>query len=373
MTALYYIANMRFPTERAHGIQVAKMCEAFAQRHGTDTEKINVTLLVPDRKTMEEDPFVYYGIERIFTIERIPVPDIVRFGKLGFLIESFLFALRATRRALQERDAIIYTREELPLLLMSPRRAFYEVHQLRRSFIFTHSIKKAKGVISITQGLKDALVRTGVPKERILVAHDGYDAKQFGVLVTKTEARARLSLSPDKRIAVYIGGFEEWKGVETLCKASEFLRSDNIQIAVIGGTAKEKETYERKYPLVTFLGARPYADLPRNQQIADVLVIPNSGQERISREFTSPLKLFAHMASGVPIVASKLPSLTEVLSERNAYIVEPDDPKALADAIKETLRSPQASTARARQAKEDARTYTWSNRAGNVLAYIYGN
>ena len=370
MTALYYMANMRFPTERAHGIQVAKMCEAFA-RSGA-----NVTLLVPDRKTIQDDPFTYYGLERNFTIEKIPVPDIVRFGTVGFLVESFLFALRATRRALQEKDAIIYTREELPLLLLPAYRAFYEAHQLRRSSFFLLGIKRAKGIISITQGLKDALVRIGVPEGRIFVAHDGYDERQFSLSVTRAEARGRLSLPLDGKIAMYIGGFEVWKGVDTLCKSAEFLKKENVKVVVIGGTAEEKEKYSRMYPLVTFLGARPYTELAVNQQAADILVVPNSANTDLGSKFTSPLKLFAHMASGVALVVADTPSLKEVVDPTQIIKFTPDNPESLAYAIRKALSSEWLASWISKEAgevKKRAKEFTWDERAKNVLAYMYDN
>src|SRR5262249_13241169 len=70
---------------------------------------------------------------------------------------------------------------------------------------------------------------------------------------------------------------------------------------------------------------------PRWLAAAAVLVLPNSRAEPISARYTSPLKLFEYMAAGRPIVASDLPSLREVLTGgRNAVLVPPDDPGALA-------------------------------------------
>ncbi len=386
---IFYIANIRFPTERAHGIQVAHMCSSFtSQMRGlTQThtqidadEDLGVTLLVPDRKTIDTDPFAYYGIERNFRIEKISVPDIVRFGRIGFLIESLSFAYQAAKyikkicvhlRLYPRSSAVlVYTREELPLLFLPRESTFYEAHQLRRSYFFKQIIRRAKGIVAITQGLKNALVKMGIPAEKILVAHDGYDEKAFAVHVDKQEARKRLALPADKKIALYIGGLEAWKGAETLCKAAAFLAKDDILVAIIGGTGEEIKGFQMKYAAVRFLGAHPYRELPVNQQAADVLVIPNSGRERISREFTSPLKLFAHMASGAPIVASRLPSLCEVLSDETAELVLPDDPQALAEGIRTALRDRAASAQKAKKAAEIVVEYSWDKRAQHVLAYI---
>ena len=407
MKKLFYIANIRVPTERAHGIQVAHMCSSFASqiRRGCgadltriDAERDNVvTLLVSDRKTIDADPFEYYGVERNFRIEKISVPDSVRFGKIGFFIEALVFAYRAAGRVKKSlilnpsslknsppaRDgsapfikgelregAIIYTREELPLLFLPKESAFYEAHQLRRSFFFRRIIRRAKGIIAITHGLKDALVESGIPAEKILVAHDGYDSNtnyEQDTKVRKEETRRRLGLPQSAKIAMYIGGLEAWKGAETLCKAATYLTKDNILVALIGGADEEVKELKQKYPNVLFLGAHPYRELPANQQAADVLVIPNSGSEQISREFTSPLKLFAHMASGVPIVASRIPSLCEILSEETAEFVVPDEPQALAEGIRAALKDPAESAQKARKAAESALAHSWEKRAENVL------
>lgn len=378
---LFYIANIRFPTERAHGIQVAHMCSAFARRHGTgtersqhgtDAEKMVVTLLVPDRKTIDEDPYAYYGVERNFTVEKIPVPDIVQFGKAGFLVESLIFAYRAARRAQRARETVIYTREELPLLFLPRGRAFYEAHQLRRSPFFKWLIRRARGVIAITKGLRAALVASGISEGRILVAHDGYDEKQFAVRISKEEARKGLGLPIDTKIAMYIGGLELWKGAETLCKAAVSLEQSGILVAIIGGTKEEINNLQRQYPIVRFLGARPYRELAANQQAADILVVPNSGEYETSKSFTSPLKLFAHMASGIAFCAARTPATEEVVMWEQAFPFTPDDPTDLARVVQKALSSPFLADrlSKAAAAEKRARDFTWDKRAGHVLAYM---
>jgi glycosyltransferase involved in cell wall biosynthesis len=265
---------------------------------------------------------------------------------------------------------LVYTREELPLLFLPRRiRSFYEAHQLRGSFFLRLLIKKATGIIAISQGLKDAFVRGGFPPERILVAHDGYDEKAFAERIDKQAARKKLSLPPDKKIAMYIGGLEEWKGAETLCRAASFLAETGILVAIIGGTDAEIQRFRQKYPAVLFLGRRPYQELPFIQQAADALVVPNSGRERISREFTSPLKLFAHMASGIPLVVSDVPAIREVLSDNEAEFFTPDDAQSLAHALRRALAG--SGGVKAEAALKKSILYTWDKRAQSVLAYIH--
>lgn len=375
---LFYLANIRFPTERAHGVQVAHMCEALGKtridaeqtRMNAETS-LDVTLVVPDRKTMAGDLFDYYGIRKTFTIEKVPVIDWVRFGRLGFLIESLSYALCATTRVRQVPDALVYSRELLPLLFLfgSGHRTIFEGHTAYRNRLERYVLSRCARIVAISEGLKKYYTdELGIPDDRIMVAPDGVDLDRFSVSVTKEEARLRLGLPIEAKIAMYIGGLESWKGVETLFMASDKLQEEGIAVVVIGGTpASLLREYGEKYKKVTFLGELPYRDLPINQRAADVLVIPNSQKEDISRLYTSPLKLFAHMASGVPIVASDLPSIREILTENSAVLVPPDDPQALTMAICKLAYDHEIGKSFSIQASENVEAYTWEVRARKMV------
>ena len=122
---LIYIANIRLPTEKAHGIQIMKMCEAFAEKG------IDVELLVPARRNdLIDDPFEFYGVKRIFRIKKLPCLDILRFdfAKAGFLISTFTFLSAAKiYLAFRNYDAL-YARERLVGLLFT--NYILEVHAL---------------------------------------------------------------------------------------------------------------------------------------------------------------------------------------------------------------------------------------------------
>ena len=65
MTKLAYVANVRMPTEKAHGYQVAKMCEVFAFH-------AEVKLVVPTRRgEIKNDLFEYYNLQKNFKVEKV--------------------------------------------------------------------------------------------------------------------------------------------------------------------------------------------------------------------------------------------------------------------------------------------------------------
>jgi len=88
----------------------------------------------------------------------------------------------------------------------------------------------------------------------------------------------------------------------------------------------------------------------------------------MSRYFTSPLKLFDYMAAGVPIVASDLPALREVLTdEENALLVPPGEPDGLARAIERLLGDPALADCLRGRAFADVAAYTWDRRAERII------
>src|SRR3989344_8661412 len=80
-----YIANVRFPTIKAHGIQIAKMCEALV------ANGVELILVVP-RKGVWADPFKFYGLGQHFAVKRLWTLNLVPSTRLGFLLSAVTFA-----------------------------------------------------------------------------------------------------------------------------------------------------------------------------------------------------------------------------------------------------------------------------------------
>ena len=82
------------------------------------------------------------------------------------------------------------------------------------------------------------------------------------------------------------------------------------------------------------------------------------------------MKLFEYMASGVPTIASDVPSLREILNEKNSFLVSPNNPVALAEGVRRILSSPRDADTRARTALVDVESYTWDKRAEGMLNFL---
>ena len=96
---IYYVANARMPTEKAHGIQIAKMCEALTEA-GAEVE-----LIVPRRGHADASVQDFYGLRAAIPTVYLWTPDWYGWGRLGFLVSSLVFMCgyaRYLRRKLRE-------------------------------------------------------------------------------------------------------------------------------------------------------------------------------------------------------------------------------------------------------------------------------
>ncbi len=367
-----YIANVRLPTEKAHGIQIMKMCEALT------ISGAEVELLVPNRRnSISTDPFLYYNVECLFSIKTLPTLDLVKYGYWGFHIQSFTFALSVFLKILVSKNGvneIIYSRDELPLFLLSflKKKIVWEVHMGNLNIFIRRLIRQKVYIIAITNALKDFYLSHGTDAHMVHVAPDGVDLDQFSVTITKEEARRHLGLPDQERLVLYTGHLYEWKGVDILAEAAKYL-DQSVKVVFVGGTEKHVVSFRERYKHlknVMIIGQRPYEQIPLYLKAADLLVLPNSAKEDISRLYTSPMKLFEYMASGTPIVVSDLPSLREVLDSFMAFFFSPDNPRSLAQTIKSVLGSSQEARLKSDKARLKSGEYAWDKRAGKILEFI---
>ncbi|MBI2065070.1 MAG: glycosyltransferase family 4 protein [Candidatus Yanofskybacteria bacterium] len=369
---LLYIANLRLPTEKAYGIQIVKMCEAFA------LQGYDVVLAHPFRSNdIGDNVFSYYSVRRNFEVKRIWAPDFYfsgRFDKIAVNIKGIISALILCFYAITHKTDVIYSRDEWPLYFLSflKNNLFFEAHRFSglRSVFYKRFLRKKIKIVTISKNIKNRFLDAGFKDTDVLVAHDGVDLDSFDVGISKEGARNMVGLPQDARIVMYTGHLFPWKGADILGQAAKLVPESTF--VFVGGTSVDIENFRNKFGQVKnilILGHKPYKDVPFFLKAADILVLPNSAKEKIS-VYTSPLKLFEYMASGRTIVASNLPSIREVLSENNSVLVEPDNPEELVREIRSIFSDPSLKNGLAKKAFEDVKNYTWERRAEKIREFI---
>ena len=150
----------------------------------------------------------------------------------------------------------------------------------------------------------------------------------------------RRDLPPGGVLALYVGNLEHYQGVDMLLEAIALVESRELKFVAIGGTPESVAAYRARAAAlglgeqqVALIGARPLAQLGAFLEQADVLISP-----RLLGNNT-PMKLYSYLAAGKPVLATRIRSHTQVLSDDDALLVEPTAPE-LARGLEALLRSP---------------------------------
>jgi len=381
-----YFADVRFPLERANGIQTMETCYALAERgHPVDL------IVRPDTHSPARDPFAYYGLQANsrLHIEAAPVAGPSTARRLGYLAFSIGRSLGRSRAdVLMTRDlGVASALLQLPPGLRPP--LVYESHgyapdvaaalpdlvatATRPSPLKSHRLarrearvwQRADGYVTITSALRAELEHRFGTRSKAAVVPDGV-RPPGGSLDPGNRERAR--------VVAYAGHLYAWKGVDLLLEAIS--RIPDARGLIIGGHPQEPDLARTRLVAeqlgiagrVTFTGLVEPSRVPELLMPADVLVLPNPASA-ISTRYTSPLKLFEYMAAGRPIVASDLPSIREIVRDNlNALLVPPGDVTAMAHAIERLLADPSLADRLAHAARQEVPQYSWQRRAEQLEA-----
>jgi len=380
---ILYLTDIRFPIERANGMQTMETAHALARR-GHDV-RLGVR---PDPLRPVRDPFRFYDLapDARLSIERAPIGGPFWLRRLQFLGWS------AWRSSIVRGVDLIFTRDlgvaDVIRRLPFRQPLVYESHGYAPVFAETldelvsgatsapqRKVRRltdreravwqaADGYVATTQVLADELVARFGRRPRVAVLSNG---------VRLPVRSAGVDTPSDGQLVAYAGHLYPWKGVDVFVRALGHL--PHVRGLVIGGSAGDADMVRVQAlaessglgSRLTLAGFVPKAEVPRRLASASVFVLPTL--DTPSARYTSPLKMFEYMAMGRPIVATDLPPVREVLTDGvNARLVPPGDATALADAIDALLRDPAHGARLADRARTDVQQFSWDRRAERLEA-----
>ena len=370
---ILYLSTARMPTEKAHGLQMVKTLEALGNR-------AEVTFFYPSRKNIfEKSIFDFYNLDKKFNVRELLNPFIFLEKKVESvyfsLLRAYLWCALTVIGVFKKNDAVL-TREIVVAYVLSlfGKKVIFEDHEPKRSFrwLYCHMVRKIKKKIIVAANMAAIYEKCGVDETTFTFIPNGVDLKEFEREKRDEDwLRKKINVSVQKKVVLYVGHFYKWKGVYTLLEAAPIIRGD---VLLLGGTEIDTEKM-KKYingkdiKNVSLHSFVEHGEAVKFMKSADVLVLPNTSLEERSREYTTPIKMFEYMASGVPIVASDIPSFSNYLKHnRNAILVKPDDVIELVNAINYALKNDVNSLSD--KAKQDVLAYTWQSRADKIIDFI---
>jgi glycogen(starch) synthase len=224
------------------------------------------------------------------------------------------------------------------------------------------ALRRAGAVLVLVPRAAQVLHDDGLPEERVHVLPSGFDPALF--------AQADGEAFPDvprPRIG-YVGRLTDQKRPDLLVEAFGRM-SETAHLVVVGDGPLRPRVEEavRRSPArerIAVTGFVPHSEVPRILASLDVLALPSVYEEMGSI-------LVEAMASGLPVVASRVGGIPDVVEDGGTgLLVPPDDLQALAAALDQVVADPACRRRMAATALERAAGYSWPDLAGRV-AGIY--
>jgi len=182
-----------------------------------------------------------------------------------------------------------------------------------------------------------------------------------------------LGAKPEKRqkkIALYQGRYVAGRGLETVIQACPYLERDvTVLFRGLGDQEHKLKELAANYNNCRFVDPVPMQDMVKAAAEADIGILAYL-PTNLNNKYASPNKLFEYVQAGLPMVATDIPFLKEIiLGEQIGLVFDGEDPRSIAHAINAATREPLLSEMK-ENVKNAAKKYTWQNEE-KKLVQIY--
>lgn len=197
------------------------------------------------------------------------------------------------------------------------------------------ALRFAKKIIAVSDSIKNDLGKRGIRKTRIVTIQNAVNGSSCTESSSqrRLERRHNLGLSDHDFVVGYVGRLSEEKGVQYLIKAASHLNESDVPVKILiigeGPQRKELEDLAKKANIgnnVIFAGFQ--SEIEKWLSAMDIFVLPSLTEG-------TPMSLLEAMAYGMPVVASAVGGVPQVIdSEKNGILVPPGKPQDIKDAIR---------------------------------------
>ena len=229
-------------------------------------------------------------------------------------------------------------------------------------YLLEKVLSYAKVIISPSEYYINESRFLGKYRDKIVTIPNGINIEDFDIPYSKEECREKLDLSANENIILFVGNLIDYKGPDILVKAMpEILKSiPNVKLVFVGSGRLRGELEELSKRVdvekhVKFAGFVKESLKSLYYKASDVFVLPST----MSSESFGIVNLEA-MACGIPIVASKIGGIPDVVKEsETGLLVPPKNPYVLADAIIYLLENEGVRNKMSKNARKSVEDYSW--------------
>ena len=214
---------------------------------------------------------------------------------------------------------------------------FDNVERLNDLAVGKQTLKDANRIITVSNATKNYVLSLGAKPENIKVLHNGVDLVHFRPLTGKREEiRKKLGISKNSIVALTVRRLVYKNGIDTLIEGAKIAVRKNPKIVflVVGKGPDQNRVQttirqlgmEKNFRLTGFVSDE---DLPLYYNAADFFVLPSKSGEGL------PLVALEAMACGLPVIATNVGGISEILTDNYGKLVPSNEPELLSKAIME--------------------------------------
>jgi glycosyltransferase involved in cell wall biosynthesis len=295
--------------------------------------------------------YVLFAIAAVWTSLRLERPDVL----LATSPQFFCGLAGALTARLKRCPFVLEVRDLWPesIVQLGQLENRTLIRLLER--IETALYRSAAGIVVVTQSFVDHIAARGFPRDRIRTIYNGIDTSRFHPR-ERDDALLRLHGLEGRFLVAYVGTLGLAHGLGALVHAAERLAGEeDIRFLLIGDGADrerlEGDAKRRDLSNVRFLGLRPREEIPGWLASIDVLLVML--RDLPVFETVIPSKIFEFLAQERCVVVAAKGEIRRLVSAVDAaFVVDPEDPSALAEVILEIRRRPDEARRRARLGRE---------------------
>jgi glycosyltransferase involved in cell wall biosynthesis len=212
---------------------------------------------------------------------------------------------------------------------------FDHVERLNDFTVGKETLKEADKIIAVSNATKDYVLSLGAEPRKVKVIHNGVDLAKFRPIAGKREEiRKRLVISKNAVVVLTVRRLVYKNGIDTLIDSANIAvkKNPNIIFLVVGKGPSQNSAQakinqlgiENNFRLAGFVSDE---DLPSYYNAADFFALPSKSGEGL------PLVALEAMACGLPVIATNVGGINEILTDDCGELVPPNMPELLAKAI----------------------------------------
>jgi glycosyltransferase involved in cell wall biosynthesis len=202
-------------------------------------------------------------------------------------------------------------------------------------------LRSADRIITVSNATKRYVLNLGADPTRLNVLHNGVDVDRFRpAKLVRDEKRRQLGIPTNATVILTVRRLVYKNGIDTLIESAKtVLQQDPNMVFVAVGTGPDRDAVQARIKQMgitdrfRLAGFVSDAELPSFYNAADLFVLPSKSGEGL------PLVSLEAMACGLPVVATDVGGIREIIPEAYGKFVPPDSPTAMAEAVLEASRS----------------------------------